>query len=94
MTDAEDETGFKVSLLAVRARIKSGKNVSTSRGEMSGLVVLCQLVTAVLPDLEQISIEIMGNRECTNATVESEDTVLQLFFVNYVSKENGTTEIK
>ena len=55
---------------------------------MNSLVMLCHLLTAILPGLVDQPAEIVprGDSECTIATVECEDTVLQPFFANRVSE--------
>ena len=55
---------------------------------MNSLVMLCHLITALLPGLVKLPKEIVmvGDSECTIATVEAEDTVLQPFFANHVSE--------
>ena len=55
---------------------------------MNSLVILCRLITAILPGLVKLPKEIVlvSDSECTISTVESQDTVLQPFFANHVSE--------
>ena len=90
-TDAEakeDGVGYKVSLLAAKARIKSEENVLTPRREMDSLAVLCRMMTAVLPGLVQLPtmVVIVGDSKRTIAAEESKDTTVHLFLANYVSE--------
>ena len=80
------EVGFESRLLAGKARIFGAD--STPRSEMNGLLLLCRLVTAVLPGLtdRMESITLVGDSQCTIASVESEHTILGPWFSNRVGE--------
>ena len=77
-----------VRLLASKARVTPPRRSSTPRSELSGLVLVCRLVTALLPGLVELPsrVSVLGDSECTINAVESEDNVLKPWFENRVSE--------
>ena len=80
------EVGFETRLLTGKAKIFGGD--STPRSEMNELLLLCQLVTAVLPGLTDgmESITLVGDSQCTIVSVESERTIIGPWFSNHVGE--------
>ena len=61
--------------------------MSTPRTELQGLLILCRVITSVVPGLMDApgQISLMGNLECTSA-VECEVRVLDTWFGNRVAE--------
>ena len=61
---------------------------STPRTELRGLLILCRLVTAVLPGLTKMPtrISLMGDSKCTISAVECDSKLLEVWFRNRVAE--------
>ena len=86
--EVEKGESHVATLLAAKARINTGNKVSTPHSEMNSLVILCRLITALLPGLVELPKEVVliGDSEATISAVETENTLLQPFFTNRVSE--------
>ena len=87
----ENGETLEVRLLAAKARVTpsgAGARMSTPRTEMRGLLLLSRLVTSMLPGLvdKPSVISLFGDSQCTIASVECQQHLLNVWFANRIAE--------
>lgn len=76
------KNGWRVNILAAKARVTPAKGLTPPRAELNGLLILCRLISACKSGLAlpPDRITVIGDSECTISSVESEEGILAPYF--------------
>ena len=82
----DDNDHWHTALIASKARVTPKSGISTPRSEMSGLVVLCRLMDALLPalDVKPRRVTLIGDSSCVIAAADFNAAALAAYFSNRV----------